>query len=285
MKTVNKALATGIAMVLIASVTLLALSSASPALSARLNGLWALVSTPTPPPGDPIPLKTIDGLTSLNATVNIQVNGLINGERAQGDLNAALTANDQNQSKISVTGPLLGDIVAQVGGSLVSLFTPSQVDIYKVPEGTYIVLNGFFPVCVKPQAANASAALDEMSPKNILKMLTSSDVARGKLVGEEKLNGKTVKHYVINGDAFLAAAKKSKDTKTKAFADALWAAEDADLYVDAQGGYPVAFSGCYSGTYAPLKFEGDFCVDIELTGVNTNTPVKLPASCNNPISK
>lgn len=285
MKTVNKALATGIAMVLIASVTLLALSSASPALSARLNGLWALVSTPTPPPGDPIPLKTIDGLTSLNATVNIQVNGLINGKRAQGDLNAALTANDQNQSKISVTGPLLGDIVAQVGGSLVSLFTPSQVDIYKVPEGTYIVLNGFFPVCVKPQAANASAALDEMSPKNILKMLTSSDVARGKLVGEEKLNGKTVKHYVINGDAFLAAAKKSKDTKTKAFADALWAAEDADLYVDAQGGYPVAFSGCYSGTYAPLKFEGDFCVDIELTGVNTNTPVKLPASCNNPISK
>ncbi len=285
MKTVNKALATGIAMVLIASVTLLALSSASPALSARLNGLWALVSTPTPPPGDPIPLKTIDGLTSLNATVTIQVNGLINGERAQGDLNAALTSNDQNQSKISVTGPLLGDIVAQVGGSLVSLFTPSQVDIYKVPEGTYIVLNGFFPVCVKPQAANASAALDEMSPKNILKMLTSSDVARGKLVGEEKLNGKTVKHYVIDGDAFLAAAKKSKDTKTKAFADALWAAEDADLYVDAQGGYPVAFSGCYSGTYAPLKFEGDFCVDIELTGVNTNTPVKLPASCNNPISK
>jgi len=285
MKTVNKVLATGIAMVLIASVTLLALSSASPALSARLNGLWALVSTPTPPPGDPIPLKTIDGLTSLNATVNIQVNGLINGKRAQGDLNAALTANDQNQSKISVTGPLLGDIVAQVGGSLVSLFTPSQVDIYKVPEGTYIVLNGFFPVCVKPQAANASAALDEMSPKNILKMLTSSDVARGKLVGEEKLNGKTVKHYVIDGDAFLAAAKKSKDTKTKAFGDALWAAEDADLYVDAQGGYPVAFNGCYSGTYAPLKFEGDFCVDIELTGVNTNTPVKLPASCNNPISK
>ena len=285
MKTVNKVLATGIAMVLIASVTLLALSSASPALSARLNGLWALVSTPTPPPGDPIPLKTIDGLTSLNATVNIQVNGLINGKRAQGDLNAALTANDQNQSKISVTGPLLGDIVAQVGGSLVSLFTPSQVDIYKVPEGTYIVLNGFFPVCVKPQAANASAALDEMSPKNILKMLTSSDVARGKLVGEEKLNGKTVKHYVINGDAFLAAAKKSKDPKTKAFGDALWKAGDADLYVDAQGGYPVAFSGCYSGTYAPLKFEGDFCVDIELTGVNTNTPVKLPASCNNPISK
>jgi hypothetical protein len=184
-----------------------------------------------------------------------------------------------------VTGGLLGDIVAQVGGSLVSLFTPSQVDIYKVPEGTYIVLNGFFPVCVKPQAANASAALDEMSPKSLLKMLTSSDVARGKLVGEGTLNGKAVKHYVINGDAFLAAAKKSKDPKTKAFAEALWSAEDADLYVDAKGGYPVAFSGSYGGTYAPLKFEGDFDVQIELTDVNANTQVKLPASCNNPISK
>lgn len=285
MKTVNKALATGIALVLIASVTLLALSSTSPALSARLNGLWALVSTPTPPPGDPIPLKTIDGLTSLNATVNIQVNGLINGKRAQGDLSAVLTANDQNQSKISVTGPLLGDIVAQVGGSLVSLFTPKAVDIYKVPDGTYIVLNGLFPVCVKPQAVNASAALDEMSPKSLLKMLTSSDVARGKYIGDETLSGKAVKHYVIDGDAFLAAAKKSTDAKTKAFADALWAAEDADLYVDAKGGYPVAFSGCYSGTYAPLKFEGDFCVDIELTGINQNTPIKLPAACDNPISK
>ncbi len=243
------------------------------------------MGTPTPPPGDPIPLKTIDGLTSLNATVNIQVNGLINGKRAQGELKADLTTNDKNQSKISVTGPLLGDIVAQVGGSLVSLFTPKAVDIYKVPEGTFIVLNGFFPVCVKPQAANASAALDEMSPKSLLKMLTSSDVARGKYVGDETLNGKAVKHYVINGDAFLAAAKKSKDPKTKAFAEALWAAEDADLYVDAKGGYPVAFSGCYSGTYEPLKFEGDFCVDIELTGINQNTPVKLPAACDKPISQ
>jgi hypothetical protein len=285
MKSVNKALSIGIAFLLIASVVFLALNAASPAFSATLNGLWALVSTPTPPPGDPIPLKTIDGLTSLNATVNIQVNGLINGKRAQGDLEAVLTTNDQNKSKITGTGPLLGDIVAQVGGSLVSLFTPKAVDIYKVPEGTYIVLNGLFPVCVKPQAANASAALDEMSPKSLLKMLTSSDVARGKYVGDETLNGKAVKHYVINGDAFLAAAKKSKDTKTKAFADALWAAKDADLYVDAQGGYPEAFSGCYSGTYEPLKFEGDFCVEIELTGINQNTPVKLPASCDKPISK
>ena len=123
------------------------------------------MGTPTPPPGDPIPLKTIDGLTSLNATVNIQVNGLIDGKRAQGELEAELTSNDKNQSKISVTGPLLGDIVAQVGGSLVSLFTPKAVDIYKTPEGTFIVLNGFFPVCVKPQAANTYSGAGRDEPE------------------------------------------------------------------------------------------------------------------------
>jgi hypothetical protein len=71
----------------------------------------------------------------------------------------------------------------------------------------------------------------------------------------------------------------------KAFGDALWSAEDADLYVDAKGGYPLAFRGCYSGSYEPLKFEGDFDVQIELTGINTNTSVELPASCNKPISR
>ena len=49
-------------------------------------------------------------------------------------------------------------------------------------------------------------------------------------------------------------------------------------------GYPVAFSGSYSGEYEPLKFEGDFDIQIQLTGVNTNTPVELPVSCNKPIS-
>jgi hypothetical protein len=34
------------------------------------------------------------------------VNGLINGERAQGDLNAVLTTNDQGKSRITVTGDL-----------------------------------------------------------------------------------------------------------------------------------------------------------------------------------
>jgi len=65
----------------------------------------------------------------------------------------------------------------------------------------------------------------------------------------------------------------------------LWSAEDADLYVDTKGGYPRAFSGSYSGTYEPLKFEGDFDVQIELTGVNTNTTVELPPSCSRPISR
>ena len=40
-----------------------------------------------------------------------------------------------------------------------------------------------------------------------------------------------------------------------------------------------------NGKYEPLKFEGDFSVQIELTGVNANTPVDLPASCANPISR
>jgi hypothetical protein len=109
-------------------------------------------------------------------------------------------------------------------------------------------------------------------------------VARGEYVGEETLNGKAVKRYVIDGDAFLVAAQNSTNPQLKAFGDALWAAEDADLYVDAAGGYPVAFKGSYSGEFEPLKFEGDFSVDIELTDVNTNTRVDLPAACNKPIS-
>ena len=285
MKTIKLVLSVGIAIVTTLIVLFLVFSVAAPAFSATFTALVAPASTPTPLPGDVIPLKPIAGLTSLSATVEIGVNGLINGKRAQGDLNAVLTTNDQGKSKITVTGSLLGELAAQVGGSLVGLFKPSSVDIYKVPEGTYVVVNGLFPVCVKPADSKATAALDEMSPQSLLSMLTSSDVARGKLVGQETLNGAPVRHYVLNGDAFLAAAQKSTNPKLKAFSKALWSAEDADLYVDAKGGYPVAFSGSYSGEYEPLKFEGDFDVEIELTGVNTNTPVTLPASCNKPISR
>jgi hypothetical protein len=245
--------------------------------------LLASTVTPAPPAGDVIPLKSILGLTSLNAAVKINANGLINGKRTKGDLTAELTTNNQGSSRITVTGPLLGDITAQVGGSLVGLFTPSSVDIYKVPQGSYIVVNSLIPVCIKPSNPKATAALDELSPQTLLDMLTNSDVARGKLADKMTVNGVPVNHYVINGDAFLTAAQKSQDEKLKTFGDALWNAKDADLYVDAKGGYPLAFNGSYSGSYDPLKFEGDFDVQIELTGINQDSEVKLPASCNKPI--
>ena len=252
MRTTNKVFSIGVGIILIAFVLFLVLSAAGPAFSAAFAAL--LAATSTPPAGDVIPLKSIEDLTSLNATVQIDVNGLINGERAQGDLNAVLTTNDQGKSKATVTGSLLGELAAQIGGSLVGLFTPSSVDLYKMPEGNYIVVNSLIPVCVKPKAATATQELDDMSPQSLLSMLTSSDVARGKLVGEETVNGVPVKHYVVNGEAFLAAAQKSSNPKLKAFGEALWSAEDIDLYVDAKGGYPVAFRGSFSGEYAPLKF-------------------------------
>ena len=281
MKTRKSALVVGIAVTGI--ILLLALGVAAPAFSkSNMFALLAATGTPTPPAGDVIPLKSISGLTSLNASVKIGANGLINDQRTQGDLTAELTTSDQG-SKITVTGPLLGDITAQVGGSLVGLFTPSSVDIYKVPQGNYIVVNSLIPVCIKPSSPKATAAFDELSPQNLLGMFTNSDVARGKLVDKMTVNGLPVNHYAINGEAFLAAAQKSQDEKLKAFGDALWKARDADLYVDAEGGYPLAFSGSYSGSYDPLKFQGDFDVQIELTGINQDTTVKLPASCNKPI--
>jgi hypothetical protein len=285
MKTTHKVLSVGIASAATVIVIFLVIVIARPALSnSTFLALVAPASTATPLIGEVIPLKPIADLSSLNATVKLDVNGLINGERAQGDLNVDLTTNDQGKSRISVTGPLLGELAAQVGGSLVGLFTPKSVDIYQVPKGTYVVVNGLFPMCIKPQESKATAALEEMSPQRLLGMLTSSDVARGKLVGQEKLNGVPVNHYAINGDAFLSAAQNSSDPKLKAFSKALWSAKDADLYVDAKSGTPLAFLGGFSGQYEPLKFEGDFDVQIELTGVNTNTPVNLPAACNKPIT-
>jgi hypothetical protein len=285
MKTTNRYLSAVIALMVIAVVLFLALDLAGPAFSTA--GLAALLApgSPTPPPCAPIPLQSLDGLTSLNATVNLDVNGLIDGKITKGNLTGLLATNDQKKSRITVSGGLLGDLAAKVGGSMVGLFTPSKVDIYKVPDGTYIVVNGLFPVCIKPKALNATATLDEMSPKSLLTMLTSSDVACGKLVGDKTLNGVPVKHYVINGDSFLAAAQKSSNPKLKEFGQALWSAEDADLYLDAKSGYPVAFSGKYSGSYDPLKFQGDFGVQLEVTGANTNPAVDLPATCNKPISQ
>lgn len=250
--------------------------------------------TPTPrptptatanPAGEIIPLKPLTDLSSLEATVKISANGTLNGKPVQGDLNAKLATNNQKKSQIVVTGDLLGDAVVQIGGSAVSLFRPSQATVYTMPDGTYIVLKGLFDVCIKPKDSKATETMAQLSPQSLMTMLTGSDVARGKLVGEETLNGTTVEHYVINGSAFLAAAQQSTDLNVRSFGEALQSAEDADLYVDSAGGYPVAFRGSYTGAFEPLKFDGDFSVQIDLTGVNENSPVSLPSACNNPISR
>lgn len=237
----------------------------------------------TTTPADFIPIKPIGDLSSFEATVALTVNGLINNQPSQGTLNGLLVI-DGEKSQITVSGSLLGEIAAQVGGSLVGLFTPSTVDLYKMPDSTYIVVNGFFPVCVKPNSSKATAILDDMSPQSLMTMLTSKDVARGRLVGQGTLNGRSVKHYIIDGETFLAAAKASSDPQLRAFGEGLWAAEDADLYIDAEGGYPVAFRGSYSGAYEPLKFKGILSVQIELTSVDGGTVVSLPASCDSPIA-
>ena len=286
MKTKKPYLSAAVLGIVIAVALFLVLDVVAPAFStSAVTWLLAPVSAPTPAPGDPIPLKSIDGLNSLNATVKLDVNGKIDGKKTKGDLNALLASNDQNKSRVTVSGSLLGDIAAQVGGSVLGLFTPSKVDLYKVPEGAYVAVGGLVPLCIKPDTSKATAALDELSPSSMMNMLTGSDVARGKFVGDEKLNGVPVKHYVIDGDAFLAAAQKSSDPKLQAFAEALWSADDIDLYVDAAGGYPVALRGNFSGAFEPLKFEGDLGMQIELTGVNTNPKVDLPNSCKKPITQ
>ena len=70
---------------------------------------------------------------------------------------------------------------------------------------------------------------------------TKARLDRCTLVGEETLHGVPVKHYVLDGDAFLAAAQESSEPNLREFGEALWSAEDADLYVEAEGGYPVVF--------------------------------------------
>ena len=267
-------------------------STPTPTATPRPTNTPTRTPTPRPTPtatanpaGEVIPLKPLTDLSSLDATVKISANGTLNGKPVQGDLNANLTTNNQKESQIVVTGDLLGDAVVQIGGSAVSLFRPSQATVYTMPDGTYIVLKGLFDVCIKPKDSKATETMAQLSPQGLMTMLTSSDVARGKLVGEETLNGTTVEHYVIDGPAFLAAAQQSADPNVRTFGEALQSAEDADLYVDSAGGYPVALRGSYTGAFEPLKFDGDFSVQIDLTGVNENTPVSLPSACNNPISR
>lgn len=287
MKAIVRNLTLGIAVLAIAVLVFIAFDTAGPGFStSALTKLVAPSAAATPPAGEVIPLQSIADLNSLSGTVKLNVNGLIDGKKTQGELNGQLSVSDPKTSKVTVSGSLLGPIAAQVGGSLVGLFTPSKVDVYKMPDAAYIGVNSLVPVCIKPKALTATDTLDEMSPQGLVTMLTSGDVARGKLVGQETLNGVPVKHYVINGDAFLAAAQNSKDEKLKSFADGLWSAEDADVYIDAKTGYPVAFRGQYSGSYEPLKFEGDFGIQLDLTNINGKVPpVTLPSSCNKPISQ
>jgi hypothetical protein len=47
----------------------------------------------------------------------------------------------------------------------------------------------------------------------------------------------------------------------------------------------VRYRGAFSGAYEPLGLDGDFTVQIDLTGVNQNTPVTLPGACSFPISR
>ncbi len=231
---------------------------------------------------DQIPLKGIEQLDSFEAVVALEVNGLVGNERTQGNLKGVMSVNGMS-SKVTVSGSLLGEIAAQVGGSLIGLFTPASVDLYKVPGSAYIVVSGMFAMCIKPNAPKAIAVLDEMSPESLLMLLTSSDVARGQYVGEVTLRGRRVKHYVIDGDAFIQAARRSSDPQLRAFGEGLWSADDADLFIDAVEEYPVAFHGAYRGAFEPLRFKGEFDVKIELTGVNTNTPIVLPAQCDDPV--
>jgi hypothetical protein len=231
---------------------------------------------------EPIPLTPLSGIESLGATVDLMVDGSVDGESTQGDLRAEVTSH-AGASRIDVTGSLLGDVVAQVGGSAVKLFRPSRVSVYAVPEGAHVVLDALVDVCVKPRDSTATAALDQLSPQVLMDALTSSDVARGTFVGDELLGDLPVKHYIIDGDEFLAAAQASADANVNLFARSLRSAADADLYVASEGGYPVAYRGSFSGVFEPLKFDGDLSVAIDLTSVNEGGEVTLPGSCERAI--
>jgi hypothetical protein len=247
----------------------------------------AIIATATPgfaqsgSPGDgvPIPLTSLGALSSLSAEATLTADGSLRGKAMSGDLSVTFASNDAGDSQIEITGSLLGPVAAQVGGKLVSLFRPRKVSVYTVEDGTYVVVSGLTTVCVKPEDNAATKALKELSPQSLLALLTSGDVARGTLVGQEDLDGAAADHYVIDGPAFLAAAQASGDPTVQAFGQSLRTASDADLYVDAAGGYPLRYVGGFSGAYAPLELDGDFTIQVDLTGVNTDTPVTLPDAC------
>lgn len=229
-------------------------------------------------------MTSLADLSSLEATVTITADGTMGGETMQGDLTAELTTDAQGTSQVDITGSLLGPVTAQFGGKLVSLFRPRKVSVYSVPDGTYVVVSGLTSICAKLSDPAATEALGQLSPQGLMTTLTSSDVASGTFVADGTLDGTPVRHYVIDGQAFLAAARSSSDPAVVTFAESLSQAADADIYVAADSGYPLSYRGGFGGAYAPLGLEGDFDVAIDLTGVNTDTTVTLPGSCDRPIS-
>jgi hypothetical protein len=254
---------------------ILAIGSASVAQSATSDAAATV----------PIPLTSLGELSSLDATVTLDASGEMRGEAMEGDLTIDLTSNAQRESRIDITGSLLGPVAAQVGGKLVGLFRPRAVSVYTVEDGTYVVVSGLTDVCVKPGDNAATEALAQLSPQSLMTLLTSSDVAQGTLVGDEAIEGLPVQHWTIEGEGFLAAARASDDPTVQAFGQSLRSAADADLYVASDGGYPVRYRGGFSGAYEPLGLDGDFDVQIDLTGIDTNTPVTLPGACDHPISR
>ena len=187
-------------------------------------------------------------------------------------------------SQFDITGSLLGDVVAQVGGKAVSLFRPESVTVYTVPESTFAVVTGLFDGCVKVEDSETTEILAQLSPQFLLSTLTSSDVARGTFAGDETLDGTPVEQNVIDGEASIAAAQGSADPQVSSFAQSLLSVTDSDVYVAADGGYPVAYRGGFGGTFEPLEFDGDLTVQIDVTGVDSNTEVVLPSACDRPIS-
>jgi hypothetical protein len=283
MKAIIRNTVLGLTVVALAALVYLAFDFTRPASSGFTFASW-FSQTKTPAPlGDPIPMKPLTDLTAFESSVRLDVNGLIDGERTKGDLTAKVVVADKNKSRVTVSGSLLGPIVARVGGSLVSLVTPSSVDLFKMPDGAYITIGGFIPICVKPSALNATETLDDLSPQNLLALLTAPEVARGKFVSEGQINGVKAKRYVIDGDAFLATAQASENEKLRAFAENLWTADDIYVWVDSATGYPSALKGSFTGAFEPLGFEGDIAIDIALTNPNAKTQIKLPNSCNRPI--
>jgi hypothetical protein len=229
---------------------------------------------------EPILLTPLTGITSLDATVTITAAGTVDGEPTQGDLVIELTTNDQGESRIEVTGSLLREVVSRVGGLGIRLFRPSRLTVYRVPEGTYIVLGSLVDMCIEQEDPAATAALDQLSPQALMGTLTSSDTVRGSFIGEEERNGMPVRHYLIDGGSFLAAAQQSSDPTVSAFVAGLRTASDADLYLAADSGYPVGYRGRLDGYFEPLQFDGDVQVQIDVTGINSGTDVTLPSACD-----